>query len=152
MKKFIFALLLLTAVSGARAQTPQFEDAAGPQTPIEQYFQEENPSYTQSMIYVFFNNEPCGQCPAAIELIEQIYNQYYQNSYGFSIINYQNDDEYNFIEIYNLSRPLSVVLVRVNDGAVFGFEKLDDLQNRISDPVSFSEYFRFRVNSFLGEQ
>ena len=150
MKKLIFALFWLTAVSGARAQTPVFEGAAGPETPIEQYFQEENPTYGQSMIFVFFNNEPCGQCPAAIELIEDIYDRYYKNAYGFSIINYQNDDEYNFIETYNLSRPLSVVLVRVNDGAVFGFEKLDDLENRVSDPVSFGDYFRFRVNSFLG--
>ena len=153
MKKLIFALFWLTAVSGARSMRSATRTAAGISiagSVIEQYFQEENPTYGQSMIFVFFNNEPCGQCPAAIELIEEIYDRYYKNAYGFSIINYQNDDEYNFIETYNLSRPLSVVLVRVNDGAVFGFEKLDDLENRVSDPVSFGDYFRFRVNSFLG--
>ncbi len=147
MKKLILSLLLIPAA--VRAQQLQFESAA-PQTPIEQYFQEENPQYRQSMIFVFYNNEPCGNCPQAIALIEQIYDRYYQNLYGFSIINYQDDDEYNFIETYNLSSPLSVVMVRVNDGAVFGFEKIDNPQNQISDPVSFSDYFRYRVNSFLG--
>ena len=147
MKKLILSLLLIPAA--VRAQQLQFESAA-PQTPIEQYFQEENPQYRQSMIFVFYNNEPCGNCPQVIALIEQIYDRYYQNLYGFSIINYQDDDEYNFIETYNLSSPLSVVMVRVNDGAVFGFEKIDNPQNQISDPVSFSDYFRYRVNSFLG--
>lgn len=147
MKKLILSLLLIPAA--VHAQQLQFENAA-PQTPIEQYFQEENPQYQQSMIFVFYNNEPCGNCPQAIALIEQIYDRYYQNLYGFSIINYQDDDEYNFIETYNLSSPLSVVMVRVNDGAVFGFEKIDNPQNQISDPVSFSDYFRYRVNSFLG--
>ncbi len=152
MNKLIFALFLLTLNFNAWAQTPVFENSNGLQPSIEQYFQEENPTYDRSMIFVFFNNEPCAQCAAAIAQIEEIYNRYYKDLYGFSIINYQNDDEYNFIETYNLFRPLSVVLLRVDDGAVFGYEKLDNLENQISDPVSFDDYFRFRVNSFLGEQ
>ena len=36
----------------------------------EQYFQEENQNPDKSIIYVFFNNEPCPNCPQAIDMIE----------------------------------------------------------------------------------
>ena len=150
MKKLIYYLSIILISTNVNAQNLQFEGPASPTEPIEQYFEEENPTYERSLIYVFYNNDDCYACPQTIELIEQIYNQYYQNQYTFSIINYQDDDEYNFIETYDLSQPLSVVLVKVNDGATFGYEKLDNLQNQISDPTSFSEYFRYRVDSFLG--
>ncbi len=150
MKKLICFLLAIPFSVNVNAQNLEFEGTSSPTEPIEQYFEEENPTYERSIIYVFYNNDDCYACPQTIELIEQIYNQYYQNLYTFSIINYQDDDEYNFIETYNLSQPLSVVLVRVNDGSTFGYEKLDNLQNQISDPTSLSEYFRYRVDSFLG--
>lgn len=150
MKKLIYCLMLLLISSNSNAQNLQFEGTAAPTEPIEQYFEEENPTYERSVIYIFHNNDDCYACPQTIALIEQIYNQYYQNQYTLSIIDYQNDDRYNYIETYDLSQPLSVVLVKVNDGATFGYEKLDNLQNQISDPNSFSEYFRYRVDSFLG--
>lgn len=68
------------------------------------------------------------------------------------LINYENDQENNFIETYNLSQPLEVVLVRINDGAAFGYKKLENLQNMISDPVSFDDYLSEQINSFLGNQ
>lgn len=149
MKFFLLTLLLLASVS-AQAQQLQYEGPAAPDQPLEQYFAAEDQNYNKSIIYVFYDNDTCYDCPQTIDLIEQIYNRYYKDQYSLFVIDYQNDDEYNFIETYNLHLPLSVVLVRISDGATFGFEKLDDLPNRISDPESFTTYFRFRVNSFLG--
>lgn len=148
--QLILTGLLSVIASATAAETLVFEDDNTAEMPLAQYFRAEDNAPAQSMIYVFFNNEPCPSCPAAIELTEQIYDREYQGVYGFSIINYQEDDEYDFVETYNLSRPLSVVLARYDDGAAFGFEKLDDLPERVSDPVSFADYFRYRVNSFLG--
>ncbi len=149
MKFFLLTLLLLASVS-ARAQQLQYEGTAAPGEPLEQYFAAEDQNYNKSIIYVFYDNDACYDCPQTIDMIEQAYNRYYKDQYSLFVIDYQNDDEYNFIETYNLHLPLSVVLVRIDDGATFGFEKLDDLPNRISDPESFTTYFRFRVNSFLG--
>ena len=91
----------------------------------------------------------CYDCPQTIELIENIYNQYYADTYDFYIINYQDDEDYNFIQNYNLSQPLEIVLQQVEDGQMTNFKKLEYLQNQISDPVSFSDNFRYQVNSFF---
>ena len=85
-------------------------------------------------------------------MIENIYNQNFIDQYNMFIINYANDDENNFINTYQLSQPLEVVLVRVDDGATFGYQKLENLQNMTSDPISFKEYFIGEVNNFLGNQ
>ena len=82
--------------------------------------------------------------------MEDIYQKYYANKYSLFLINYQNDEEYNFIEMYDLKQPLEVVMVRINDGAVFGYQKIENLQNQISDITSFEEYVRYRIDSFLG--
>lgn len=75
-----------------------YEGAYNPNQNLQEYFDEAYPNYDKPIIYVFFNNDPCFQCPQTIELIEQVYNRNYQNEYSLFLINYQNDDEYNFIE------------------------------------------------------
>lgn len=132
----------------------QVENTDGymPNQVSEEYFSESRTNYDKSIIYVFFNNEPCYTCAQAISLIEEVYNQDFIDEYNMFLINYQNDQENNFIELYNLNQPLEVVLVQVNDGAPFGYRKLDNLQNMVSDPVSFAEYFSQEVTNFLGNQ
>ena len=149
MKKYLF-LLAAVFYSFAAAAQPVYEGGYNPEQNMNEYFQEANANYDKSIIYVFFNNNPCYQCPQTIDMIEEIYNQYYKNQYSLLLINYENDQEYNFIETYNLSKPLEVVLVRVDDGATFGYKKLDNLSDMTSDPTSFSEYFKNQVNEFLG--
>ena len=129
-----------------------YEGAYNPGQNMQEYFNEAYPNYNKSIIYVFYNDNPCYECPQTIELIEQIYNKNYSGQYSFFIIDYEDDDEYNFIETYNLSQPLEVVLVRVEDGETLGYRKLENLQNQISDPVSFSENFQEQVDNFLGNQ
>lgn len=119
---------------------------------MQEYFSEAYPNYDKSIIYIFFNNNQCYECPQTIEMVQQVYNQYYQNQYNLFIINYQNDDEYNFIETYNLNQPLEVVLVQVDDGQTLGYKKLENLQNNISDPESFRMNLREQINGFLGNQ
>lgn len=149
MTKILLILGLLFAVP-AHAQQLQYEGAYNPDTPLAEYFSEEDGNYKKSIIYIFYNNENCYGCPQTIAELENVYNQYFRSAYSLFIINYQEDEEYNFAEAYHLTEPLTVVLVKVSDGASMGYEKLDNLQNQIYDPTSLKEYFRYRVNSFLG--
>lgn len=152
MLKFFSGLVLglFLWTSAASAQEPQYQGGYNPNQNLQEYFNEAYPNYNKSIIYVFFNNSPCYECPQTIDLIEKIYDRYYAQDYSFFIINYNNDDEYNFIETYNLNQPLEVVLVRINDGASDGYKKLEGLQYQISDPVSFTDNFTAEINSFLG--
>lgn len=121
-----------------------------PNQNMQEYFSEAYPNYDKSIIYIFFNNDQCYDCPQTIELIEKVYDQYYAGKYNLFVINYQNDDEYNFIQTYNLNQPLEVVMVQVEDGQRLGYKKLENLQDDISDPETFSRDLRYQINSFLG--
>ena len=144
----IFSLVFLWSIAAeAQMETPEgYQENSS----LQEYFDASDNDYDKSIIYVFFNNEPCYGCAQAISMIEQVYDQNFINQYNMFLINYENDQENNFIETYNLSQPLEVVLVRINDGAAFGYKKLENLQNMISDPVSFDDYLSEQINSFLG--
>lgn len=85
-------------------------------------------------------------------MIEQVYNNNFADRYNIFLINYANDQENDFIQTYNLTQPLEVVLVQINDGASFGYRKLENLQDMTSDPVSFNDYLVNQINNFLGNQ
>lgn len=152
MIKLLWAFMIMVALAIPLHAELTYEGAYNPNQNLQEYFDEAYPNYDKPIIYVFFNNDPCFQCPQTIELIEQVYNRNYQNEYSLFLINYQNDDEYNFIETYDLNQPLEVVLVDVADGQSIGYKKLENLQNQISDPVSFSENLQYQINSFFNEE
>ena len=152
MHKALFAgLLTLGTISNAQAEL-YYEGGYNPNLTLQQQLAADNPYYPRPIIFVFYNNNPCYECPQTIELIEDVYNANYQGIYDFYIINYQDDLNYNFIQNYNLSQPLEVVLQQVVDGQMTNFQKLDYLQNQISDPTSFSDNLTNQINSFLGEE
>lgn len=150
MYKILWAFLIMVAIAMPLHAELTYEGGYNPNQNLQQYFAEAYPNYDKSIIYVFYNDNPCYSCPQAIALIEQIYDKYYSQKYSLFVIDYENDQEYNFIENYNLEEPLEVVLVKVDDGATFGYKKLENLQDQTSDPASFSENFRYQVDSFLG--
>ena len=150
-KTFLYSLTagLICISSAAVAQFTIPEQNYTGNDAINEYFAQSPNNRNKSIIYVFYNNNPCPACPQTIDLIEKIYNSYYRNDYSLFPIDYRAAGEYNFTQSYNLRHPLEVVLVRINDGAVFGYKKLLQLQDEISDPISFTENFRFQVNEFL---
>lgn len=117
---------------------------------MSEYFQAAYPNYDKSVIFIFFNNNPCYDCAETVELIEQIYNKNYADKYSLFLINYKDDQEYDFITAYNLNQTLEVVLQKVEDGMALGYTKLENLQNQISDPVSFADYLTYQIDSFFG--
>ena len=103
MIKLLWAFMIMVALAIPLHAELTYEGAYNPNQNLQEYFDEAYPNYDKPIIYVFFNNDPCFQCPQTIELIEQVYNRNYQNKYSLFLINYQNDDEYNFIETYDLN-------------------------------------------------
>ena len=148
MRVILFILMLAVGVPAA-AQV-QNADGYMPSQTLQEYFDANRTNYDKSIIYVFFNNEPCYTCAAAIEMIEQIYDSHFIDEYNLFMINYQNDQENNFIQTYSLSKPLEVVLVRIDDGAAFGYRKIENLQDMTTDPVSLQDYFISQVTDYLG--
>ncbi len=146
MKKILLGLLMLMSISVASAQDNmlQMENQ-------EQYFQENNQNPDKSIIYIFFNNQPCSTCPMAIDMIEEVYNQNFLNDYNLIMINYSEDNNAGFVQSYNLSEPLEVVMVYVNDGQFQGYQKIEGLQDMTTAPQAFNEYFVSQVNGYLGE-
>ncbi len=152
MYKIFWGFLIGIAITMPLHAQLNYEGADNANQDIQEYFQSAYPQYDKPIIYIFFNNNQCYGCPQTIAMIENVYNQYYKDKYNLFIINYQNDQEYNFIDTYDLDQPLEVVLVQVNDGQAGAYKKVQDiigLEEETSDPVSFSKDLRYQIDSFL---
>src|SRR5574344_1115327 len=104
MHKILWAILLVSAIILPLRAELTYESGYIPNQSLQEYFNEAYPNYNKSIIYVFFNSDmSCYNCPQTIDMIEKVYDEYYQNLYSFFIIDYANDQEYNFIETYNLT-------------------------------------------------
>ena len=151
MDRFLlFLIVYLFAIRYTYAQLPQYQGEYNPNQTLQEYFAEEDENYNKSIIYVFYNNDYCYGCPQAMAMLENLYQNKYANKYSLFMINYQDDDEYNFITTYDLTRPLEVVLVKINDGNALGYEKIENLQDITSDKISFDDYVSYKIDSFLG--
>ena len=148
MKIFAFILGVFAICTVAIAQESDIL-----QTEVEEeYFQSQNQSPYKSRIYVFFNNQPCPQCPQTIDMIEEVYNQNFLNNYELFLINYGEDNNAGFIETYGLSNPLEVVMVDMENGEEQGYQKIEGLQDMTPNPQAFDEYFITQVNGYLGNE
>lgn len=151
MNSFIAAALLTGLIPAVYAQDFQNQDGFGQAQALQEYFDAAPENANKSIIYVFYNNNDCYGCPQAMAMFEKLYQKRYADVYSLFMIDYQNDQEYDFINQYQLSRPLEVVMVRIQDGAAFGYEKIENLQNMTSDTVSFDDYVSNRIDNFLGD-
>ena len=148
MKYFAFVIGLFAICTIAVAQENNML-----QTELEEeYYQRINASPDKSRIYVFFNNQPCQNCPEAIEMIEEAYNQNYLNNYELFLINYAEDKNSGFIEEYDLTNPLEVVMVDIENATPQGYQKIEGLQNMTGNPQAFNEFFTTQVNGYLQEE
>ena len=128
MKRFFLAIIALAIMIYPVCAKLVFNGSDYPiGEPLQEYFAAEEQNYNKSIIYIFFNNnEICYQCPQAIELTEQIFNEYYANKYSMFVINYAEDNEYDFATAYNLDSPLAIVMVKIQDGQALGFQKISN--------------------------
>lgn len=148
MKQFLTAAILFCILPVSQTFA-QFIDSSGYTPYIKQYVEEDKNNWNKSIIYVFYNNSPCAHCAEAMGLIFDIYQQNYSNDFSYFEINYQETGEFAFTTAYFLDQPLSVVLVRINDGMSRGYYKIDNPQQWLSDKLFFTEQITTAINNFL---
>ena len=152
MKKFLFAIAVLSVMIYPVYAQLSFNSGFYPiNEPLSEYFAAENQNYNKSIIYIFFNNDQdCYQCPQAVYLTEQLYNEYYSNKYSLFVINYQEDNEYDFANAYKLNSPLSIVLVKSQDGNVLGYKQISNPQNMLQLGQDYISYLKQEIDDYLG--
>lgn len=148
MKQFLTAAILFCILPISQTFA-QFIDSSGYTPYIKQYVEEDENNWNKSIIYVFYNNSPCAHCAEAMGLLFDIYQQNYSNDFSYFEVNYQETGEFAFTTAYFLDQPLSVVLVRINDGMSRGYYKIDNPQQWLSDKLFFTEQITTAINNFL---
>ncbi len=144
-----YGMMALMALYPSYAVVAQYIDSSGNNSMLREYFEEDEDNWNRSIIYVFYNNEPCESCADAMGIIYNLYEQKYSNLYSYFEINYQEPGEEEFAVDYQLMQPLSVVLVRINGGMAKGYEKIDNPQYWVSDPAYLVMYLSNKINNFF---
>ena len=106
-------------------------------------------NWDKPIMYVFYDNQLCSTCVQAMNLIYDIYEENYASTMSLFEINYAVNDEYQFRLSYDLNQPLSVVIVRINDGLSRGYYKIDNPQQWLGDPFYFKQNLITQINNFL---
>ena len=65
------------------------------------------------------------------------------------VINYQEDDEYDFAQAYKLNSPLAIVLVKIQDGMALGYQKISNPQNMLQLGQDYILYLRQQIDNYL---
>lgn len=86
----------------------------------------------------------------AISLIITILTARYVKKMHAYLINIEQHPE--FISAFNLSEPLTLVLIRISDGAAFGYERITDLTDGIDDIPSYTQMLSEKIDNFLSIQ
>lgn len=147
LNKIIF--LLLAAQTASFAALAQYFEPTGNNAAIEEYLAQAPQNADISIMYVFYDGSDCYGCTEAIDLIYDAYNQYYSADFNIFTIDYTEDDGFDFQTAYNLSQPLSVVLVLIRSGQAVGYYKIDNPQTWIDDPSYFEANLTSQINNFL---
>ena len=141
----IVAVLVLSHSAKA-----QYIDSSGSSPFITQYVEESPENWNKSILFVFYDgNNYCQICPKAIEMIYEIYAKNFSSELNIFEIDYSQPDEFNMRIDYNLSQPLTLVVVRINDGMSRGFYKIDNPQQWIDNPFYFNNQIITYINNFL---
>jgi len=97
---------------------------------------------------IFYNpNIPCPNCNKTISLLANVLNNNYRSRLRLYFIDTKKAPE--FIPIFKLKAALTLVVIRVSDGAPFGFKALTGLTSETSDPISFANTVTEFINNFL---
>ncbi len=127
----------------------QYAEMSSDNSDIEEYVAASPENADTSLMYVFYNNAECTECAEAVKLIYDIYEQYYSNYFNIFSVNYAEDDTYDYAAAYDLSQPLAVVLVRVQNGQPQYRYKIDNPQIWLENADNFTENMLLQINNFI---
>lgn len=149
MIKKIFLAALIFCLLQSRPALAQFVNLEGNNPAITEYVEANEENWNKPIMYVFYSDEPCPLCSEAMGMIYNIYEQYYANQFSYFEINYTDEGEFGMQESYGLTQPLSLVLVRIQDGQSRGYYKLENPQNFLDDKFYFKRRLLYEINNFL---
>lgn len=126
----------------------QYFNLYGNNQDVEEYINAAPENADTPLMYIFYNNVECDECATAIRLIYNLYTRYYADDFNIFEINYANAD-YDYQNEYNLTQPLTVVLVSVANGRSTGYYKMDIPQQWLENGYTLEENLFSRINNFL---
>lgn len=98
---------------------------------------------------IFYSSaNTCQNCHQAIDMLISVLRKNYQGKLHAYLIDTARHPE--FISAFRLSGPLTLVIIRISDGAAFGFDKLAGLQSQTENPQAFARRVIEFINNFLG--
>ena len=142
--KYGIAAWLVSLPVAAQSFVPTGNNSA-----IEQYLSESPTNQNMPIMYVFYTDSGCAGCTEAIDLIYDLYNQNYSADFNIFTIDYTADDDFDFQSAYNLTQPMSVVLVMIKNGQAVGYYKIDNPQYWVEDTSYFAANLTSQINNFL---
>lgn len=97
---------------------------------------------------IFYNSaNPCFGCQQAINMAVRVLRKNYRGRMHAYLIDAAKHPE--FISTFKLRGPLSLVFVRISDGASFGYAKISGLQSETGDADAFAALITEKVGNFL---
>ena len=97
---------------------------------------------------IFYNSaNTCETCPETINKFVAVLRQNYQGKLHAYLIDTAKHPE--FASAFKLHGPLNLVVIRISDGAAFGYRKLSGLQSLNGNSPAFSRRVKEFINNFL---
>ncbi|MBR2274409.1 MAG: hypothetical protein IJ864_06270 [Alphaproteobacteria bacterium] len=90
----------------------------------------------------------CENCSRAINMLVATLKQNYRHRLHAYLIDTKKAPQ--FAVAFSADAPITLVIVRISDGASFGYQKLSGLQSLTDNPSIFSRRIVEFINNFLG--
>lgn len=135
---YFFILILLELCLA----TPVYADVT-----LEEVYTNPPPNSLSQALIIYNSANPCYKCDQTITALNNILNTKYQNRLNTHLINIQSNPQ--FGDFFHIDAPLTLVIIRINDGAAFGYRKLTGLQSEIDDLSRLTERIEQFINNFL---
>ncbi len=123
-----------------------FTTASAEPTLENLYINPEGKTLPEAIIF-YDSANPNPENTPTINLIINILRNNYQGQIHAYLIDINRHPE--FISAFNLPSTLNLVLIRISDGASFGYEKITDLTTGIDDIPSYKQMLTEKINNFL---
>lgn len=137
----------------------QYINSSGDNPAIREYEQEMREMYpndpamlNRGIMYIFYDGENCANCAPIVKELYDVYAINYEADYAAFEIDYTQDYGVNFQSIYDLTQPVSVVLVQINNGMAWGYQKIDNLYQYAGNLQQMRQIFMEQVNNFTTPQ
>lgn len=119
---------------------------AAPATLQNLYLNPEGKRLPEAIIF-YSSANACETCPETIDKLIAVLKQNYQSKLHAYLIDTARHPE--FISAFRLSGPLNLVIIRISDGASFGYRKLSGVQSFSGSSAVFSRHITRFINNFL---